>query len=100
MQSQSTTPRFNFDEWAELARSDPQAFESRRTNVLEAAICHALPARQRRLRGLQWQLDQIRHTSATPLAACIRMNRMLWDQVTCENGLLEWLTTVSSTRRS
>ncbi len=87
---QSTTP-FDFDAWAALARQDPQAFEIQRSCVLEAAILDAPPEKQPRLRRTQWKLDQIRRCSATPLAACLRMQQLLWESVAGEDGLLERL---------
>jgi hypothetical protein len=88
MQQTHNTPAFDFDTWAALARQDLQAFELKRTSAIEAVI-NSAPRRNRlRLRRLQWKLDRIRQTSATPLAACVRMNAMLWDSVAGEDGLL------------
>ena len=86
----STTPQ-NFDEWVHLARSDPQAFEAQRIQVIDRAILKAPAHKQQRLRCMQWKLDQIRKTSRTPLVACLRMNRMLWESVAGEQGLLACL---------
>lgn len=81
----------DFDEWADLAATDLTAFEDQRLRVIEAAIQQA-PARNRqRLRGLQWQLDQVRSTARSPMVACLRMNRMLWDAVAGDAGLLACL---------
>lgn len=77
-----------FDEWAALAKSDPQAFETQRRQVIDRAIRAAPAARQQQLRRIQWKLDQIRSTSRTPMAACLRMNRLLWESLSGENGLL------------
>lgn len=88
---------FNFDSWADLANHDPKGFEARRADIIEDAIRHAPPRLQPRLRRLQWKLDQIRRTSATPMAACIRMNHMMWDRITGSGGLLE--TLVEGTQR-
>jgi Protein of unknown function (DUF3135) len=88
--------RPEFDAWARLAREDPQAFEQQRNELLEQAILDA-PARLRqRLRGLQWKLDRIRATSATPLAASIRMQQLLWDSVTGPQGLLARLRCIEN----
>ncbi len=81
----------DFDEWVSLATTDLPAFENQRHRVIEAAIRQA-PARNReRLRGLQWKLDQVRTTARTPMVACLRMNRMLWDAVAGDSGLLACL---------
>jgi hypothetical protein len=84
------TPR-DFDGWALLASSDPVAFEDQRREVIQNAISRAPARQQRRLQQLQWQLDQIRACSPTPMAACLRMQHMLWQRIEGENGLLECL---------
>jgi len=84
-------PPHDFDTWATLARKDPQLFEVNRKIIIEQAISQASPRRQARLRCLQWQLDQIRSTSHTPLAACMRMQRMLWEKLAGDAGLLACL---------
>ena len=91
MSTASHNPSFDFDSWAALAQDNPQAFETRRKEAIEQAILQASPRRQQRLRCLQWQLDQIRNTSRTPLAACLRMQRMLWEKLAGDAGLLACL---------
>ncbi|MEX0729575.1 MAG: DUF3135 domain-containing protein [Aquisalimonadaceae bacterium] len=80
--------RIDFDEWCRLAKDNPTAFEQRRRQLLEFAIRTAPIARQQRLRGLQWRIDHERRRAATPLAACLRISRMMWNAVQGENGLL------------
>lgn len=82
---------FDFETWSRLANNDPEGFEARRTRAIEEAIRRAAPRTQAHLRRLQWKLDQVRRTSATPMAACIRMNHMMWDRITGPGGLLETL---------
>jgi hypothetical protein len=91
MSAPVTRPRFDFDAWVELARQDPQAFEEKRKNIIETAIQGAPEQRQQRLRCLQWKLDKIRETSRTPMMACLQINRLLWENVTGEHGLLNSL---------
>lgn len=88
---ESAQHAFDFEAWSELASSDPEGFEARRARAIEEAIRRAAPRTQARLRRLQWKLDQVRRTSATPMAACIRMNHMMWDRITGPGGLLETL---------
>jgi hypothetical protein len=83
-----TSPTFDFDSWAALARNNPQAFEAKRNDVLENAIQQAPAQRRQRLRCLQWKLDHVRHTAPTPMAATVRMQQLMWDSVAGENGLL------------
>lgn len=88
MQEQQESDGFDFDQWAILAHTDPEAFELKRINTIEAVISDA-PARcQMQLRRLQWKLDRIRETTPTPLAACVRMQEMMWDSVLGDDGLL------------
>lgn len=82
---------FDFESWSRLANNDPEGFEARRARAIEEAIRRAPPRAQARLRRLQWKLDQVRRTSTTPMAACIRMNHMMWDRITGPGGLLETL---------
>ncbi len=82
---------FDFEAWSTLANNDPEGFEARRSRAIEDAIRRATPRAQARLRRLQWKLDQVRRTASTPMAACIRMNHMMWDRVTGRGGLLETL---------
>jgi len=91
MYTASRTPPFDFDNWVSLARKNPQAFEIKRRKIIDLAISRASPGRQQRLRCLQWRLDQIRKTSHTPLAACLRMQEMLWEKLAGDAGLLACL---------
>jgi hypothetical protein len=81
----------NFDEWAALAATDPEAFERQRASLVNQVLDHTPERRQERLRGLQWRIDRVRERSATPLAACIRISGMMWDSVMGEGGLVEVL---------
>lgn len=81
----------NFDEWATLAATDPEAFERQRAFLVSQVLDHSPERRQERLRGLQWRIDRVRERSATPLAACIRISGMMWDSVMGEGGLVEAL---------
>lgn len=78
----------NFDEWAELADKDPGVFEKKRQLLLDEFLSQFPEKRQRRLRGLQFQIDMERRRAKSPLAACIRISDMMWDSVEGENGLL------------
>lgn len=96
MSTPPTRPRFDFDAWVKLARQDPQAFEEKRKRIIEDAIQGAPAHKQQRLRCLQWKLDKIRETSRTPMLACLHINRLLWENVTGEHGLLNSLQQLQS----
>jgi hypothetical protein len=91
MRNTLSPPPRDFDAWAALARTDPQGFEDCRDRTINEAILRAPPHKQQRLRRMQWKLNQIRNISHTPMAACLRMNRMLWESVIGDNGLLNCL---------
>lgn len=73
----STFAKFDFDAWARLAKTDPEAFERQRAQVIETAIRSGAPRNRHRLRGLQFQVDAQRRLSSNPLGACIRLSRMM-----------------------
>jgi Protein of unknown function (DUF3135) len=70
---------FDFDAWAELARTDQPEFERRRRAAIEEVIARATPDNQPRLRALQWRIDVERQRAKTPLGACIKISSMMWD---------------------
>ncbi|MCG6965864.1 MAG: DUF3135 domain-containing protein [Chromatiaceae bacterium] len=77
----------DFDTWSEVARSDPQAFEAMRLAAIDAVIESAPEQNRERLRRLQWRIDQERRLARTPMAACLRISRMMWRSVLGPNGL-------------
>ena len=99
MDTTDTRPKFDFDAWAELARNDPQAFELERKLLLERAIMRAPADKHQRLRCLQWKLDQIRKLASTPMAACLQINRLLWENIVSEHGLLNCLQHLQTGKR-
>jgi hypothetical protein len=70
-----------FDEWKALAQNDPATFEAKRRQCIEALIGSAPEEKRRRLRGLQWQIDQTRSLARTPMASCIAISNMMWDSL-------------------
>lgn len=72
---------FDFDEWSSLARTDPEAFETRRQAMIHEFIDSVPAHRRRRLHGLQWRLDAERLRARTPLAACVRLQSLMVGQV-------------------
>jgi len=85
------TTSFNFDEWMKLAKDDPEAFEKQRLEAIQGVISNSSDNSKNRLEGLQWQIDQMRKTSATPMAACLDISKMMWENVQGEEGLVETL---------
>ena len=99
MDTTDSRPKFDFNAWAELARRDPQAFELERKLLIERAIMRAPADKQQRLRCLQWKLDQVRKLASTPMAACLQINRLLWESIVSERGLLHCLQHLQSGTR-
>ncbi len=85
------TQEFDFESWMALAQTDPEEFERRRQEEIESAIAKAPEDMRDRLRGLQWRIDMERRRCKTPLAACMRLNSLMWDFVYAENGFLATL---------
>ncbi len=83
-----------------LAEQDPQAFEQKRREIIDSALEQVPEHRRRRMRCLQWRIDQERHRCKTPLAACISLSRMMWDSVTGNHGLLDVLQNGNRARRT
>jgi len=76
---QSTSPDvFDFDYWKDLSELDAAAYEERRTEMLEALIASAPEGQQRRLRGIQFELDSKRNMSESALESCMQMSTRMW----------------------
>ena len=90
--------KFDFDEWRQLAETDPEAFELRRQQVIESLIASAPSKRQQRLRGLQWRVDMERRKASDPLLSCRKVFGMMWHSVYGDNGLLQALNDLPASR--
>jgi len=78
----------DFDDWADLARRDPGGFEDRRRAVIEDFLARAPERNRAQLRRLQWRIDMERRRASTPLAACYRIYRMMWESFAGDRGLI------------
>lgn len=79
----------NFDEWRVLAETDPEEFERRRKEVLEAFIAETPERIQPHLRRLQWRIDmERRYHWRNPLVATRKIYEMMWTSVYGDDGLL------------
>ena len=70
---------FDFDQWAELARHDPDGFERQRQETLLRVIERANNAR--RLAGIQCRIDLERRRARTTMGAVVRLSSMMWDSL-------------------
>ena len=78
----------DFEQWRQLASQDPAMFEAKRSEMIENVINDASIRGQKRLRGLQWRIDQVRDHSANPLDACISLSNMMWESFASDEGLV------------
>ncbi|GJM05712.1 MAG: hypothetical protein DHS20C09_17080 [marine bacterium B5-7] len=88
MRNSSTNTEFDFNEWAKLAKEDPDAFENKRRQILQNVIDKSSPKIKHRIQGLQWQIDQVRATSPNAMASCLKISQMMWDTAVGEEGLV------------
>ncbi len=69
----------DFDTLKQLAENNPRALEELRQQFVNDLIDNAPADLQRRLRGLQFQIDAQRRIHKTPMAACIKISQMMYD---------------------
>jgi hypothetical protein len=67
----------SFDELMNLALHEPEKLESLRQSWVEDTINSAPEYFQRRLRGLQFQIDMEREKASNPVSSCIRISQMM-----------------------
>lgn len=70
-----------FDELKKLAEQDPDKLEALRQQWVEETISDAPEKFQRRLRGLQFQIDMEREKAKNPVSACVRVSKMMHDSL-------------------
>lgn len=75
--------KFDFDEWAQLAKQDKIAFEEKRAITLKQFItsCASNDRDLRRLNGLQFKINMIRRKHKSPMGACIAISEMMVDKL-------------------
>mgnify|MGYP002700397760 CR=1 FL=1 len=67
----------SFDELMRLASQEPERLEDLRKNWVDNTINSAPEPYQRRLRGLQFQIDMERNRASNPVSSCIRISQMM-----------------------
>lgn len=92
MNNEQQPAEMTFDTWRDLAEQDPDQFETLRLAAIEAAIANAPERNRERLRRLQWRIDQERRLAGSPMGACLRLSRMMWQAVLGRGGLRERVT--------
>lgn len=72
---------FNFEEWALLAKVNPEAFELRRREIIDMFLRES-PERQRRFGGiLQREIDAERQRAGDPQKAFLAVAKMMCQQL-------------------
>ena len=79
---------FDFDAWVKLARENPEVFEEKRQQAIQQILDKTPDNIRHRMQGLQWQIDQHRQTAATPIACCIKISGMMWENLLGDDGLV------------
>ncbi|EOD56381.1 DUF3135 domain-containing protein [Aeromonas molluscorum] len=69
----------DFDTLKRLAATEPHLLETLLYEQIEAVIETANPDQQRRLRGLQFQVDCQRRLAKNPIDSCLRIVNMMQD---------------------
>ncbi|MFT7558938.1 MAG: hypothetical protein ACI93R_000841 [Flavobacteriales bacterium] len=78
----------SFDRLSELAQRDPKQLERMRLQEVEQLIQSAPESYQRRLRGLQFQIDCKRELHKNSVGACVELSKMMLDSVQRLNTVL------------
>jgi hypothetical protein len=86
----------SFNHLLKLAQEDPEALEKFRQEQVELIISQAPIKNQRRLRGLQFQIDAQRalHINS-PMGACLKISQMMHDSL---DELCSWLNKITSSK--
>jgi hypothetical protein len=95
-----TEKAFDFEYWAQLWKRDPQVFEVERARLMKMFIASAPESKRQRLHAIQWRVDIVRKQAKTPMAASLRVQKMMWDSLCGKHGLLNALEMLKGSRVS
>ncbi len=76
------------DQLIQLAKDSPEELERLRQKHIEHLIDSAPKALQRRLRGLQFQIDSRRRLHDNPMGSCVTLSKMMLDSLSQLNSAL------------
>ena len=71
-----------FDELAELAHSDPDAFEALRRRIIESHIAASPKEQKLKLERMQFRINGVLRRSSNPVHACILLQGMMVENTT------------------
>ncbi len=69
------------DELAIIAKEDPEHLEQIRQHFVDRHISAAPAYMQRRLRGLQFQVDSLRKLHNAPMGSCIAISQLMYESL-------------------
>jgi len=67
------------NDWAQLARQDPDAFEAMRTKLVNEFIKNSPAEMQQRLECVQWKIEHVRKRADNPADAFMAISGMMWE---------------------
>jgi len=79
----------SFEKLQDMAQQDPEALENLRLEHVKEIINSAPEKYRQRLSGLQFQIDGQRRLAKSPMAACLRISKMMHDSLHELKGLIE-----------
>jgi len=91
MKKNKQTLVFDFDQWASIAKQDPEQFEQMRQQLIDELLEQTPDHLKQRMEALQWQIDHIRNQADSPMDACLNISQKMMDSILGENGLLDAL---------
>ncbi len=78
MSTKLESANLDFDYLSQLYKTAPEKFEEIRAQEINDFIQSSPKERQKRLRGLQFQIDSIREINKnTPMKACVQISQMM-----------------------
>ncbi|MGB0494984.1 MAG: DUF3135 domain-containing protein [Kangiellaceae bacterium] len=77
----TSLPEFDFDEWMQLYKNDPEAFEEKRIEWLTTCVVDAPQKYQKRLNGLMFHINAIRRLEKNPMQTCLKVSSMMMDSL-------------------
>ena len=87
-----------FEELRDLADQDPTQLDQLKNQLVDELIQQASPNTQRRLQGLQFQIEMERRRSTSPMAACIKISSMMHDSLSELSSMLRAQSSASYVR--
>ena len=83
---------FDFDEWAKLAKENPDAFENKRQQMIQDVIDTSFAKDQTsHARSSMANRPDSRYSQQIQWPSCLKISQMMWDKTIGEDGLVDHL---------